>query len=229
MNDTIPTKPPIIRRLWFVIVGTLLLFPALLILATGTAYRRWESGWQPISHKARYIWLGALVCWLILATAKAVLSPGGIEQQWADSADPRLASATKPKPTKAPEAKTTTEPTEQQDRSEPTAEDSTPDMRIAVGGQYRDITITADDDAPFIIERVVLNNRDGDKMCDFGPVEITEDMTPNQKLQAELRTQLPTKEMQRGDSIQFGSTCGQTLRVTVHTNRGVSEYQIIQQ
>lgn len=95
MTDAQPiSTAPIHRRLFVVILMTcsLLLMPvAMLVLLTGEVYRRTADGYQPISSKARLIYGGLLVCWLVAATAKAFLQPGGIQGEWERSADPAKA------------------------------------------------------------------------------------------------------------------------------------------
>ncbi len=114
MSDlaSVPFKAPFFRRLSTVVVMTiaLLLMPiAMLLILTGPIYRKRAEGWQPISNKARYAYGGILVVWLVAATAKAFLQPGGIEGEWERSADTTLAktnssAANEPTEAQAPEA-----------------------------------------------------------------------------------------------------------------------------
>ena len=69
---------PFYRKLWVVVVLTLLVLTmpvALLILATGSVYRGTEDGPVPISGRARAIYAGVLVLWLVGAFVNAVLFP----------------------------------------------------------------------------------------------------------------------------------------------------------
>lgn len=223
MNDILQVKPPLLRRLWLVITLTCLIFTfpiALLILLTGKVYRWRDTGWAPISDRARWIYAGVLGLWLFAAIANLAISGKSaqetLRENQVNTSQSRNSSSEVPASQASPTA-----PQQSEAKHGPS-----PDMSIEIRMSNGDIVITADDDEPFIIERVVLNNRDGDKLCDFGPIEITDDMTNEQKFLASLRTELPTKELRRGDSIMFGSTCGRTLRVTIRTNRGVRDYRI---
>jgi hypothetical protein len=201
----------------------------MIVLLTGDVYRWKDHAFRPIGKAARYVYGGLLALWLSALVGEAVLSPSSIREQWARAEDPDIATNTQPKPKTSPGGAVKTETASNEpSKPEPVAT-KTPDMNIEVGGQYNDVTITADDDVPFSIERVVLNDREGDDKCDFQPIAITDDMTPEEKLMANLRTKLPTDDLRRGDSIKFGSSCGETLRVRVYTNHGVSQYLIKQQ
>jgi len=74
---------------------------AMILLLTGPVYRRKQDGYQPISNKARRIYGGALVIWLVVATLKAFLQPGGIQGEWERSADPSLVKTIQNAPTRA--------------------------------------------------------------------------------------------------------------------------------
>jgi hypothetical protein len=90
-------KPSIMRRLWVVILMTCLLIPmpvGMIVLLTGSVYRKRDGTWQPIGNGARYLYGGILAVWLVAATLKAVLQPGGIQGQWERSADPASATQT---------------------------------------------------------------------------------------------------------------------------------------
>lgn len=230
MTDPISqlTTVPFLRKLWVVVLLTCLPPVAMVILLSGPVYRWRDQGWRPISNGARYTYGGLLALWLVAATARAVLQPGGISGEWAKSADPEIATNAQPKSEVPPGGAMKADDYSEPKNPEPTSA-KTPDMNVSVGGQYNDITITADDDVPFSIERVVLNDRQGDDKCDFRPFTITEDMTPDEKYIANLQTKLPTSNLRRGDSIKVSSSCGETLRVTVYTNHGVSQYLIKQQ
>jgi len=104
-----PVRAPFFRRLWVVVLMTCLLIPmpiAMIMLLTGPVYRRKPDGWQPISNRARFIYGGLLVLWLVVATLKAFLQPGGIQGEWERSADPALVKTTQDAP-----ATTTADPT----------------------------------------------------------------------------------------------------------------------
>lgn len=105
----VPVRAPFFRRLWVVILMTCLLIPmpiAMILILSGPIYRRKVDGWQPISNRARYIYGGILVLWLVVATLKAFLQPGGIQGEWERSADPALVKTTQNTP-----APTNTDPT----------------------------------------------------------------------------------------------------------------------
>lgn len=70
------TQVPFYRKLWVVVVLTVLVLTmplALLILATGSVYKGTEGGLAPISGRARAIYAGVLVLWLAGAFVNAVL------------------------------------------------------------------------------------------------------------------------------------------------------------
>ena len=97
----VPVRAPFFRRLWVVVLMTCLLIPmpiAMLVLLTGPVYRRKPDGYRPISNRARFIYGGALVLWLVIATLKAFLQPGGIQGEWERSADPALVKTTQNAP-----------------------------------------------------------------------------------------------------------------------------------
>ena len=88
MNDTIQITPPILRRLWLVITLTCLIFTfpiALLILLTGKVYRWRDTGWAPISDKARWIYAGALGFWLLAAIANFAISGKSGQETWKEN------------------------------------------------------------------------------------------------------------------------------------------------
>jgi hypothetical protein len=96
-ETSVPVKAPFFRRLSTVVVMTVTLLPmpiAALLIITGPIFRKRPEGWRPISNKARYIYGGALVAWLVAATIKAMMAPGGIEGEWERSADPALGRST---------------------------------------------------------------------------------------------------------------------------------------
>lgn len=100
----VPAKAPFFRRLWVVVLMTCLLIPmpiAMIVLLTGPVYRRKPDGYRPISNRSRHIYGGALVLWLVVATLKAFLQPGGIQGEWERSADPTLLKTTQNAPTPA--------------------------------------------------------------------------------------------------------------------------------
>ena len=102
----VPFRAPFFRRLWVVVMMTCLLIPmpvALILILSGPIFRRKQDSWQPISNRARFIYGGILVVWLVAATLKAFLQPGGIKEEWRRSADPALLKTTKnfPAPTAA--------------------------------------------------------------------------------------------------------------------------------
>jgi hypothetical protein len=81
-------SPPLLRRLWLVIALTCLIFTfpiALLILLTGKVYRWRETGWAPISDKARWIYAGALGLWLFAAIANFAMSGKSGQETWKEN------------------------------------------------------------------------------------------------------------------------------------------------
>jgi len=99
MTDPISqlSSVPFLRKLWVVVLLTCLLitFPvAMVILLSGPVYRWRDHGWRPISNGARYTYGGLLALWLVAATARAVLQPGGISGEWARSAPTESSPAT---------------------------------------------------------------------------------------------------------------------------------------
>jgi uncharacterized protein YecT (DUF1311 family) len=99
MSDasSVPAKAPFFRRLSTVVAMTisLLFMPvAMILILTGQIYRKRDGGWQPISNRARYIYGSVLVVWLIAATVRAMLQPGGLKGEWERSADPALTKIT---------------------------------------------------------------------------------------------------------------------------------------
>lgn len=85
------------------------------------------------------------------------------------------------------------------------------------------VSVTADDDKPFIIQRVVFNDRDNTPDCDIRPIQ---DPNQEQSLAVAMSTKLPTSALERGQSVHFISICGETLRVTIYTDRGVAHYKL---
>lgn len=95
-----PSGVPLYRRLWFVVTLTCLIvtFPvSLLILVTGDVYKKSKSeGLQPISTRARYVYAGALVLWILALVIRAALNPQSAEQAWNSNAvDEHQASVNK--------------------------------------------------------------------------------------------------------------------------------------
>lgn len=71
---------------------------AMVLLWTGPIYRKRPDGWRPISNKARYVYGSLLLLWLVAATLKAFLQPGGIQGEWERSAHPDLTKGTQNAP-----------------------------------------------------------------------------------------------------------------------------------
>lgn len=93
MTSTDHSRPPLFRRLWVVVLLTCLLITmpvALVILLTGQVYRRIPDGYVPVGKGAHRLYAGFLVLWLVLATLRVLLQPGGFKQEWANSADSDL-------------------------------------------------------------------------------------------------------------------------------------------
>jgi len=83
-------KVPLYRRLWFVVMLTCLIitFPlSLLILVTGNVYKNSKSeDLRPITARARYVYAGVLVLWIIALVIRASLNPQSTEQAWNSNA-----------------------------------------------------------------------------------------------------------------------------------------------
>ena len=91
-----------------------------------------------------------------------------------------------------------------------------PNMRAEIDGN--NLSIIADDDNPFTVQRVVLNGRENEKGCD-SRVAVLQDAQnpdfPSSTLPAALK---------RGRNIFFntGGSCGEILSADIYTDRGVS-------
>jgi len=99
VNMSIDFRPSIFRRLWVVVLMTVLLLPmplAMVLILSGPIFRKSAEGWRPISNRARLIYGCVLVLWLVAAAVRAFLAAGGVSGEWASSADPDV-----PKPGQA--------------------------------------------------------------------------------------------------------------------------------
>ena len=84
-------------------------------------------------------------------------------------------------------------------------------------GAFATVTITSNDADSFTVERVVLNGRDNQKGCDSALAPVPSDF---------MVVKLPAK-LQRGDATSILADCGdKILIVSVHTDRGVSSFQM---
>jgi hypothetical protein len=216
---------PFYRRLWLVVTLTCLIIPfwvALLILITGQVYKRAKDrSLVPIKGSSRFIYAGLLTLWLAAIIGKAIIDPISWQQEWRNNAPRSSSQSSNVSPTDSVAPSTTASSTN--------SEDSSPNIQISEGetqdGQTT-LTITADDDNPFTIERLVYNDRAGEKPCylpKFGAVEGDENDGTNAPPTYGKR--LPNT-MKRGDQAMFFPRCGATMTVTVYTDRGSARYKI---
>lgn len=234
MTDTtsMPFKAPFFRRLWVVVVLTcsLLLMPVAMILAlTGSLYRKRDGAWQPISDKARYIYGGLLVAWLVAATLKAFLQPGGVDEAWRHSADPALPVKSESADTankEAAQAKASApSPTENVSPENTDVDDSPNIVLTSRETEYGPaLVLTSNDDRTFTIKRVIFNGRKEEKNCDLPAYGISANSTDMSNTAASIQsaygTQLP-KQLKRGDGAIFFSGCGAVMEIAIHTDLGV--------
>jgi hypothetical protein len=236
MSDQLPIVPsvPFYRRLWFVVLLTVLLFTfpvAMVLLLTGNVYRRKEGVLIPIGNGTRYVYGGLLALWLAALVSRAAIFPEAVKHDMDQAVAPSPTTTSASSQSTTANAPTTPAPANDHsvqapEQSGPTSQDSSPDMNISLsppdhGGEK--VTITADDDKPFVIQRVVFNDRNNEPDCDFRPIQ---DSNQEQTLALSMSTKLPTPALERGQYASFVSICGETLRVTVYTNRGVAHYKM---
>jgi hypothetical protein len=194
----------------------------MIILLSGPVYRWRDDGWHPIGNGPRFVYGGLLALWLAAVVARSVLIPGTISQDWAKSA-----GADKPTVQTSQEATTaTTSKPSQPPQPEPAPAADGPNIRIT-GEETRygqALVLTADDDAPFTMERLVFNGRENEKNCDLPKYGLSAESTDMSNeaasMQSAYGTQLPAK-MKRGDRAVFFSGCGAVRTLDIYTDQGV--------
>jgi Short C-terminal domain len=235
LNEAATVHAPFYRRLWFVVLLTCLIltFPiALIILLTGDVYKKAGGTRTPIGNKARYIYASILGLWLAAAIIKAIIDPSELKMDTdkKTNVSPSSQSASSANSASAPETNQAAAPApaEKPEAASNNASES-PTMLGKVeqtqNGQVFDLT--ADDDKPFTVLRLVFNGRENEPACDLPKFQLDPTVPANLAnqagtMQGAYGTHLPVT-MKRGDQAVFFSGCGNILLVDIYTDRGTSE------
>jgi len=241
MTDIQPLgSVPLIRRLWVVVLLTCLIltFPiAMVILLTGDVYKKRQGTWQPIKASSRYVYGGLLLLWLIAATVKAIVQPGGIAGMWARSEntnDVAAANASASSNGSRNVGNASTPPTKAEVQAESPKEDNPPSQRHSLNvqvateqTQYGEAMILTAEDA-FTLERIVFNGRAEEKNCDLPKygisIESTDTSNEAASMQSAYGTQLP-KELKVGDRAVFFLGCGALVKFDLYTDHGLWHFK----
>ena len=154
---------------------------------------------------------------------KAVVDPESINQRWAESApSPQPSSGAPQAPAPVSSASSTRSPAATKSPTPTTAASSNapPDMSLQTGpsaaSNLTALNITANDDSPFTVQRVVINGRKNETGCD---IVHTDDVS-------ELGATILTTPLKRGDVMQVLVSCGEkVLSADIYTNRGVASFK----
>jgi hypothetical protein len=241
MTNSDHSKPSLFRRLWAVVLLTCLLITmpvALVLLLSGPVYKRTSDGYVPISRVAHRLYAGFLIVWVILATLRVLLLPGGFKQEWANSADPdlsppaspRAASTQQPGRSDSNKASESSKPQAAQppsDDQQQTQTEATLDVEVETEDTQYGPTLTLTAGEPFTLQRLVINGRDHEDNCDLPEKQLSAESTDTSNMGASMQSvygaQLP-KELKTGDKAVFFSGCGEVMKFDVYTNRGVFHF-----